>query len=226
VIGHEDKHDTAYCSGFEITDHEITVALKNELFDAYKEVLSDTQYEEPLPEDSEMLEYDREQNYEEQEHITNTWDERLVIHRGKDKLTIAEWKGIGLTKLVDAIERNTGNDSEAQNISPCWYNEAFDGITVIVCTTVLETGMVDPSERAAVLDVKLTPKNKGQKDLFSKAYSSQFKMKDTISTYNDKWQVGMFSNLGGSKNVYMEKMEDLYHSKKFYIPNVNTQDLK
>lgn len=131
-----------------------------------------------------------------------------------------------VTKLVDAVERNTGNDSEAKNISPRWYNEAFDGVTVVVFTTVIETGMIDPAERAAVLDVKLTPENKGQADLFTKAYVSQFKMNDTSAAYTNKEQIGIFSNMGGMRDVYMSEMELLYTSKKFYIPNVNTQDLK
>ena len=129
-------------------------------------------------------------------------------------------------KLVKAIERNTGSDSGATNVSDgAWYNEAFDGITVIVQTTVLETGMQDPATRTAVLDVKLTPKNKGQSDLFSKAYISQFKMKSQ-TIYGEDDMIGTFSNMGGSKSVYMKEMENLYKTKPFYIPNVNVQDLR
>lgn len=129
-------------------------------------------------------------------------------------------------KLVKAIERNTGSDSGATNVSDgAWYNEAFDGITVIVQTTVLETGMIDPATRTAVLDVKLTPKNKGQSDLFSSAYISQFKMKSQ-TIYGEDDMIGTFSNMGGSKSVYMKEMENLYKTKPFYIPNVNVQDLR
>lgn len=129
-------------------------------------------------------------------------------------------------KLVKAIERNTGSDSGAKNVSDgAWYNEAFDGITVIVQTTVLETGMIDPATRTAVLDVKLTPKNKGQSDLFSSAYISQFKMKSQ-TIYGEDDMIGTFSNMGGSKSVYMKEMENLYKTKPFYIPNVNVQDLR
>lgn len=129
-------------------------------------------------------------------------------------------------KLVDAIERDTGNDGGAKNIAPHWYNEAFDGITVIVQVTKIQTGMVDPSERAAVLDVKLTPRNSGQADLFTKAYSSQFKMKDTSAAMGEPYLAGYFQNMREMKEIYMEDMDYLYKSKKFYIPNVNVQDLR
>lgn len=129
-------------------------------------------------------------------------------------------------KILSAVEQGSGYDSESITI-PQWYEECFDGISVIKCSTTLETGMIQPSERTAVLDVKLTPSNKGQSDLFSKAYSSQFKMKDTSSIQTEKEKVSDFCSILGfnTKSLYMDSMEDLYHSKIFYIPNVNTQDI-
>lgn len=131
-----------------------------------------------------------------------------------------------VNKLLDAVEQGSGYDAESITI-PQWYEECLDGISIVIYTTTLETGMIQPSERTAVLDVKLTPSNKGQSDLFSKAYSSQFKMKDTSSIQAEKEKVSDFCSILGfnTKSLYMEDMEDLYHSKIFYIPNVNTQDL-
>ena len=164
-------------------------------------------------------------------------DGTAILSQEQDASSLSDPKAIEynnrtlvVKKLIDAIERNTGDDSGAKNIAPHWYNEAFDGITVIKQTTVITTGMIDPSERTAVLDVKLAPANQGQSDLFSKAYTSQFKMADTSSAdgYNDeKWHIGNFTNASNtSYSIYMKDMDYLYKSKKFYIPNANVQDLR
>ena len=131
-------------------------------------------------------------------------------------------------KLVVALERNTGNDSEALNVGDGrWYNEAFDGIAVIKQSTVLTTGFADPATRVAVLDVKLAKPNKGQADLFSSAIASQFKMQDHVSGRDEKEVLGYFTNGGvAGVEVKMPGMEKFYISKKFYIPNVNVQDTR
>lgn len=90
------KYSTAYCEDWEIIDSEIQVGLKNSLRLDYPEILSDSWYKNPAIGDEELQEYDRGQDFSEQEFITDQWDEKIVIHRGKDKLTIAEWKGTGL----------------------------------------------------------------------------------------------------------------------------------
>lgn len=137
-----------------------------------------------------------------------------------------------ITKLAEALERGTGNDSEAANTADAlragnWYNEAFDGITVVKAWTVVETGFADPATRVAVLDVKLSPKNSsGQSALFSgNATPSQFKTHDS-TIYSDKWVCGIFSNNSGSIDIKLRNMDELYTSKKFYIPNVNVQDTR
>ena len=137
-----------------------------------------------------------------------------------------------ITKLAEALERGTGNDSEAANTADAlragnWYNEAFDGITVVKAWTVVETGFADPATRVAVLDVKLSPKNSsGQSGLFKgNATPSQFKMHDS-TIYGDKWVCGVFSNNAGSIDIKLRNMDELYTSKKFYIPNVNVQDVR
>ena len=56
-----------------------------------------------------------------------------------------------VTKLVDAIERNTGEDDNTWAPSKAWYNEAFNGVTVIVQTTNIQVGLYDPSIRSTIL---------------------------------------------------------------------------
>lgn len=96
VIGHEDKHDTAYCGPWQIVDSEIQAGLKNSLRNDFKNVLSNSWYKNPAIGDEELQDYDRGQDFSEHDFITTGWDESLILHRGNDKLTIAEWKGTGL----------------------------------------------------------------------------------------------------------------------------------
>ena len=67
-----------------------------------------------------------------------------------------------VAKLKAALEDHTGNDDTALT-GTNWYNEAFDGISVIVQDTQLEVGFIDPTERTQVLDPKLTPDTLGSK---------------------------------------------------------------
>ena len=67
-----------------------------------------------------------------------------------------------VAKLKAALEDHTGNDDTALT-GTNWYNEAFDGISVIVQDTQLEVGFIDPTERTQVLDPKLIPDTLGSK---------------------------------------------------------------
>ena len=55
--------------------------------------------------------------------------------------------------------------------------------------------------------------------------AESIKMKSQ-TIYGEDDMIGTFSNMGGSKSVYMKEMENLYKTKPFYIPNVNVQDLR
>lgn len=124
-------------------------------------------------------------------------------------------------KLVKAIERDTGSDGTNTWTDSKWYNEAFDGIQVIVQKTLLTTGYIEPTERTQVLDPKLTPKSTGQSSLFSEYFLSQFKTREYSDEYNEKYVMGEFK---GDK-VLMNELEQFYWSRRFWIPNVTTQDL-
>lgn len=130
-----------------------------------------------------------------------------------------------VNKLEAALEQGargegSGYDDTA-NTGPQWYNEAFDGITVIMQQTILEVGYNDPPERSSVLDPKLTPKQTSQKSLFSKYFLSQFKTQDHSAYYNEPYIMGEFKNA----KVKLKDMDYLFHSRKFWIPNATTQDL-
>lgn len=100
-----------------------------------------------------------------------------------------------VTNMDNALEDGTGN-SIAACYGAGWYNEAMDGITVMVCDTKLKVGYLSPAERSAVLDTLLTPKNEGGKKLaklnnngvsrdglFGVAYYSQISTKDYSDEY-------------------------------------------
>lgn len=127
-----------------------------------------------------------------------------------------------ITKLVDSIERNTGSDSTAQWVGDGhWYNEAFNGITVVVNTTKLKTGYLDPRERTCILDPKLNVKSTGQSQLFNGFMVGQFKMRDFSAAYGSKEVLGEFKG----NPVRMKDMDWLYKTKKFYLSSISTQDL-
>lgn len=131
-----------------------------------------------------------------------------------------------VTNLVKALERNTGNDPTATWVSDGqWYNEAFDGIVVVRKATTLTVGLNKPGIRSAVLDPKLCPPNSGMSDLFSKAFLSQFRLDEKSSTATAQGKVPGFIGTFKGKDIRLPEMQDMYQSKKFYIPNVNVQDL-
>lgn len=127
-----------------------------------------------------------------------------------------------VTKLVDSIERNTGNDGKAEWVSDGhWYNEAYDGISVVVSTTALTTGYNDPAERTSILDPKLNTRGKGQNTLFNSYMVGQFKMRDFSGAYGSINVLGTFKGMP----VLMKDMDRLYYTKKFYLSNISVQDL-
>ena len=122
---------------------------------------------------------------------------------------------------------NEGNDKEASWASGDgkWYNEAFDGVTYMVNTTVINVGLWDPMERSTVLDPMQTQSQSSTEDFFNKdKYNSS-----VFSSYVDGGPVvtvGTFTNSAGSSKTFSMDFSKMFVSDVFYIPNVTTQDLK
>lgn len=133
-----------------------------------------------------------------------------------------------ITNVVKALEKNTGADRTAAwaRSDGKWYNEAFDGIYLVHQSTTLQVGFKDPAKRAAALDPALCPENKGQSDLYSKAFLSQFCMNDksdaAIAKDKESQYIGTFKGV----DIKLPDMQGLYQSRQFFIPNANVQDLK
>ena len=124
-----------------------------------------------------------------------------------------------VTKLVKAIERNTGADENSWAPSSAWYNEAFNGVTVIVQTTKIQVGLHDPSVRSTILDPKLIPKQESKGTLFQDAQISQFKTNPQTIMGNNI--LGTFAG----KQIATKNLDILFWSNPFYIPDANVQDL-
>ena len=132
-------------------------------------------------------------------------------------------------KLAKVLERGTGQD-KAYGIDGLrsksgvqWYNEGYDGISILVEQSSIVVGYAKPPERTSVLDPRLCPKNEnGQSGMFKEYIMSQYKTKPYSEAYagtNNK--VGVFKGV----DIYTDNMDKFFWSKKFYIANVNTQDL-
>ena len=136
------------------------------------------------------------------------------------ELNVLDNKTKFLTNYLNAIERNTGNDKTASWATDGkWYNEAWDGLTVVRQETTFEVGLDKPGVRSAVLDPALEPIRGSQNDLFSEAFSSQFRLGA------DKGEEGNVVGTWKGKEVEIPLLSDMYTSKVFFIPNVSVSDL-
>lgn len=157
----------------------------------------------------------------------------LIAAKGSDTVTgsgaaatVAKKTGV-VAQLRKALIDNEGNDKEASWASGDgkWYNEAFDGVTYMVNTTVINVGLWDPMERSTVLDPMQTQSQSSTEDFFNKdKYNSS-----VFSSYVDGGPVvtvGTFTNSAGSSKTFSMDFSKLFVSDVFYIPNVTTQDLK
>lgn len=130
-----------------------------------------------------------------------------------------------VTQLVKALERNTGSDNSTtwSSADGKWYNEAFDGVTVLVSTTTINTGLWDPMERSTVFDPKLTPSQSSKESIGNSFYSFQMR----TAAYSDLYEgeanrVGNFMGV----NVYSSvDLTELLKTDKWFSSNITTQDL-
>lgn len=129
-----------------------------------------------------------------------------------------------ISNLIKSVERNTGSDANATwTTDGKWYNEAFDGIYLVMQTATYKVGIGIPSIRTSVLDPNLCPSKGSTSQLFTNAHMSQFCMdsKSTVAQDEDDHYIGTYE---GTK-VYLPDLETMYISRPFYIPNANVQDL-
>lgn len=104
-----------------------------------------------------------------------------------------------------------------------WYNEAFDGITVVVQETEIVSGFIDPAERTEVIDPRLTQEQKAKSNMFAEGTfeMDQFRTRDYSENYRKHWIMSSFKN----KYVQMKDLEWVFWTRRFLIPNTTVQDL-
>ncbi len=147
-------------------------------------------------------------------------------------------------KLIDAVEQSVNGDDTNKNDKDCfddkalngseWYNEEFDGITVIVQETKITTGFLDPAERTEVLDPKLTQEQKSKGKQFGMEYDNKAQQQGTYElgqfktrNYSENWgpdNPEIMAVFKGS-TVAMHNLEYFYWTRRFWIPNLTVQDL-
>lgn len=130
-----------------------------------------------------------------------------------------------VTQMVKVLERNTGSDNSTtwSSADGKWYNEAFDGVTVLVSTTTINTGLWDPMERSTVFDTKLTPSQSSKENIGNNFYSFQMR----TAAYSDLYEgevnrVGNFMGVNVYSNV---DLIELFKTDKWFSSNITTQDL-
>jgi hypothetical protein len=122
-----------------------------------------------------------------------------------------------ITNAINSVTRNKGSDTTAVWSSDSkWYNEAYDGIYVVMQKASYNVGFGSPNSRMSVLYPDLCPKKEqGTSDLFTTCYLSQF------ASYAENDSVGTFFGM----QVTLPDIDNMYRSKIFYIPNANVQDI-
>ncbi len=155
---------------------------------------------------------------------------RVIVAKDQDGKTISDEEArylndrtMIITNLASALERNTGNDTNAQNVSDGkWYNEATPRFILMRQSCTLDINFKYTPGRMQTLDPKLCPMNVGMSDLFSNAYVMQFRCYDY--TENNKGNTDYLGTIRGT-NLNLSNMSNLMYTNPVYIPNVNVQDL-
>ncbi|WP_313130975.1 hypothetical protein [Anaerocolumna sp.] len=138
-----------------------------------------------------------------------------------------------VTNYVSSIDRNQGTD---KNNNP-WYNEAFDGISVILSEYMIQVGFTDgnstgASSRTSALDPKLCGLIESKSDIFNyssdtakdKIRSSCFAIYPTLSS-KPKGYVAECNWGDTVVPIQIRNIEYLFLSKVFYIPNGTVMDI-
>lgn len=127
-----------------------------------------------------------------------------------------------VTNYLAVIDRNKGDVKGDR-----WYNEAWDGLSVVMTETLFQVGFKEPAVRAAVLDPKLVGKIDSKSDLYNykdakKVRSSIFRTAINNNVNNkSRW----IATWGETKvDIILKNIENMFISKPFYIPNATVQD--
>lgn len=140
-----------------------------------------------------------------------------------------------ITNYVAAIDRNEGEKNRYDRYDKNKYNEAFDGISVLVTDISFDVGFeLDSAKRTNVLDPLLSAPAESKSDLYnfrdeSKLRSSVYVTTKTSSTADVRkaGYLGTLKGVSGIGNLETGLIDiySLVHTKIFYIPNATVSDL-
>lgn len=163
---------------------------------------------------------------------SSDWEkiDTLKKNQGADKLSNSnaielDAKTKIVTNLVIALNRNQGSDMTAAwaTSDGTWYNEAVDGLCVVRYETQFEVGYKNPNVRSAASDPRLSPVNTGQRDLYTKAFISQFFMNSKSDAYTD--EIDGFIGTFKGNDIILAGYKEMFKSRVFSVSNVSVQDL-
>lgn len=175
----------------------------------------------------EIIEYIKGKN-----GVDDKYTSYVVLKKGSTTSAITNSKAkdintktLIISKLLKALELNTGSDKKAPwaTTDGTWYNEGIVGITVMIQSTDIRIGIGvndDSAKRVTVLDPKLIPKVNGKSDQNTKIFSSNYKANYSGGDLSVKFR---------KKTLKLKKaeMKKLFGaSNTFYIPNSTVTDNK
>lgn len=166
--------------------------------------------------------------------ITKTQTAKDMIGSNVELSTLDENTKL-ITNFIDAIDRNKGENNMYDRSNANKYNEAFDGVSVLVTTLTYDIGFSDNNgHRTNVLDPLLVGKASSKSDLYnfdneSNVRSSVY-MTSLRSSTSNSGTIGYIGTLKGgsymsSIDICLSDIYKLAYTKIFYIPNATVSDL-
>lgn len=113
-----------------------------------------------------------------------------------------------IENFLNTIDRNVGPGPDQ------WYNEAWDGIGVIVYEAIFEIDLGNPAYRIAVLDPRLTPEQENMGEAFSEAFG--FGLVSAV----DRLKLDI-----DGQQLELEEIKDAICTQQVYIPNATVMDI-
>lgn len=128
-----------------------------------------------------------------------------------------------ITNYLAVIDRNKGDVGGER-----WYNEAWDGLSVVMTEFEFEVGFKEPGVRTSALDPKLVGKLDNKADVYN--------FKDESKVRSSVFRTAINNNINGKPrwvatwgetnvDIILRDIENMLISKPFYIPNSTVMDL-
>ena len=166
--------------------------------------------------------------------ISITESAETLINKSKE-LQLLDANTKLITNYVSALDRNKGDKSKYDRYDKNKYNEAFDGVSVLLTDMSFDIGFGQGmAKRTNVLDPLLVAQAESKSDLYNfddanKVRSSVY-VTTTTSTAAEKQQEGYFGTLKavsgiGDLEIGISDIQSMVYTKNFYIPNATVSDL-